>query len=217
MRGGWRAKLLFTSIFLSGVVTALAAQPNSPSLAWIGLIPLLLAIRSLTSKASSLAGVLWGVGFYLSAVVWVAPQLAVQPWALLLLLVVPGTYAGLGALLTRKIGFCPFILAVGWILVELGLQPLGLHSGLLAAAPVESPFFQTLGGLLGYAYVAFFVVLVNASIIVILSKARLQLPMLAAWFIAPLKLTAILFPQNNSVLIRPRGLLFCSRAPPVCA
>jgi hypothetical protein len=57
--------------------------------------------------------------------------------------------------LTRQKGFSPLLLGLGWIAVELALQPLGLRYGLLAATQGSGLVVRTMGYLAGYVMVAF--------------------------------------------------------------
>jgi apolipoprotein N-acyltransferase len=137
----------------------------------ISLLPLFWAIRALGPVRATLAGALWGLCLY----VFAATALAViTPATLswLLLATIPAAYAGLGAALTRRIGFNPVVLGVGWILVEIALKPLGLRYGLLAGAQGEGPLLHCVGRLLGYVFVAFVVACASASLLAALSSAR---------------------------------------------
>ena len=120
---------------------------------------------------ATLAGALWGLCFYAFAATAVA---VITPATLswLLLATIPAAYAGLGAALTRRIGFNPVVLGVGWILVEIALKPLGLRYGLLAGAQGEGPLLHWVGRLLGYVFVAFVVACASASLLAALSSAR---------------------------------------------
>ena len=92
--------------------------------------------------------------------------------SLLLLSVVPAAYACLGAWLTRRIGFNPFVLGFGWMGVELALSPAGLRTGLLGAVEGQGAFLHWVSGALGYVLVAFVIALLSASVVSVLSAAR---------------------------------------------
>jgi len=120
-----------------------------------------------------LCGGLWGLCLYL----FVAAAGSVIPSttpALALLTIIPAAYAGLGALLTRRIGFNPLVLGLGWVLVEVALKPLGLRSGLLAGTQAGGTLVYWVGQVLGYVLVAFLVAYVNASLLAVLTCARLS-------------------------------------------
>jgi apolipoprotein N-acyltransferase len=93
-----------------------------------------------------------------------------------LLTVVPAAYAGLGALLTRAVGFSPLLLAIGWVMVEISLRPLGLQPGLLSIAQEGSPQLHWVGTILGSAFVAFLVAGANAALLTLLSNVKLTIP-----------------------------------------
>lgn len=167
---------LIVSLVISALLMAMAVGSTACSwLAWFGLLPLFWAIRVLRPLSASLAGALWGICFYLFSIF--GASLAISPTfqSLGLLVTVPMLYACCGVLLTRWIGFNPLLLAIGWILVEVTLQPLGLHQGLLAGTQSQSPLLHWISRLLGYAFVAFLVVCVNASLVAILSNTRLRI------------------------------------------
>jgi apolipoprotein N-acyltransferase len=95
------------------------------------------------------------------------------------LLVLPLAGAGYcltGALLTRWIGFSPFVLGVAWMGVELSLAPLGLDLGIVKLTDSSAPLVHWLAHTLGYVLVAFAVAFVNAQLAIVLSKVRLTVP-----------------------------------------
>lgn len=220
-----RAALFGSSIVLSAMLSAAALRtPGLHWLAWVSLLPLFQAIRTLRLPLAALAGGLWGGCLYGLAAYGATPAIAPTALSLILLTAAPATYCGLGALLTRWIGFNPFVLAVGWIGVELALTPLGLPLGIMAAATAQgdlagagaqggSVFLQWTGHLLGYAFIAFLVACFNASLIAMLSCTRWLRParaLLSGW----LPTEAFALPQSAFAL--PRFTLRESfpRAPP---
>ena len=72
----------------------------------------------------------------------------------------------------RSSSRCRLALGLGWIGVELVLQPLGLLTGTLGGGL----FFNLVGNALGYVLVAFLVAAVRASLLAVLSTARLATP-----------------------------------------
>ena len=95
-------------------------------------------------------GGLWGCTLFLSANAGISSPIESTFGALALLTIVPAVYTGLSAWLRRWTGFHPFLLAFGWILVELALTPLGLARGLLAGTQGENLLADWSGRLLGY-------------------------------------------------------------------
>ncbi len=169
------------ALALSALLTAVTLRvPGFSWLAWVSLVPLFYAIRSGRVLLAVTAGAFWGACLHsFSAVPWGdSAAVIAQPsfMSQALLIAVPGIYAGLGALLTRWLGFNPFVLAVGWVLVEVSLRPLGLHQGLLAGTQSGVTLAHWIARLLGYVFVGFLVVCVNASLLAILSRARLRVP-----------------------------------------
>ncbi len=136
--------------------------------------------------AAALAGGFWGGCLYLFCTTGPTPAVdtvgaAVGPsaWLLALLIVIPAVYVGLAARPARAIGFKLLTLALGWTLVEAVLHlhnHLGPHEGLLTASQGEGLHLHWLARLLGYVSTAFLVACVNASLVGILSGARLSFP-----------------------------------------
>ncbi|MCK4342806.1 MAG: hypothetical protein KAY37_13895 [Phycisphaerae bacterium] len=164
------------TLILSAFVTAVAlAVPNHPWVAWISLLPLFTAVRVLRPPLAMLYGALWGVCLFLFAA-RIGPAVAPTPYALVLLALVPAAYAGFGAWLTRRIGFSPLMLGLGWILVEVALKPLGLRQGLLAGTQTENTYLHWIARGLGYVFVAALVAGGNAALLELLTWARLPMP-----------------------------------------
>ena len=162
--------LLAGSLLLSALLIALAlnAGPRFRLLPWVGLLPLFMAIRACAPREALLAGALWGAALFalLSGDGGAVPR-TVESFALLAAM--PALYAWVCAGLTGRFGFNPLILGLGWVGVECAFQPLGLHNGLLAGTLGDGTFVQVVGGLLGYAFVAFLVAFSNALILSLVS------------------------------------------------
>lgn len=172
-----KAAVLVVLLVLSALLVAVAAGSTACSwLAWFGLLPLFLAIRVLGPAASAIAGAFWGICFYFFSVAF--PVYVISPTLqfFALLTIIPALYACFGALLTQWVGFNPLLLGIGWVLVEVAIEPLGLQQGLLAGTQSQSPILCWISRLLGYAFVAFLVAYINASLLVMLSIARLRVP-----------------------------------------
>ena len=173
---------LAASLIVSGFGMSLALRSPAYSwLAWAALIPLFLSIRVLTPARALLAGAVWGVGLYGFSLITVATPIPASFSAFALLVASPAIYACLGAVVTSRIGFNPFVLGVGWIGVELVLAPLDLQHGLLAAIRGQGVLPSLLSSLLGAVFVGFVIACVTASFVSILGTlwlwiARLPRP-----------------------------------------
>lgn len=208
---------LALSIAISALVTAFALSSTRFGwLACLALIPLYIAIARCAPVVAATSGALWGSSLYFFGTLVFDAAIPEDFRALLLLSVIPAAYAFLGAHLTRRIGFSPFVLGVGWIGVELAIQPVGLKLGLLAGAQSEFAVLQWAGRALGYTLVAFAVAYVNACLLSVLSCIRVTAPR-ARPVAASGHSNARLTPQTFFVVplhsIRPSR----PRAPPVCA
>jgi len=160
---------------------------TSPSywwLGWVTLLPLFLAIRFLPSLPAAACGACWGLSLYLFAAGERASGVSASAW--LMLTVIPGAFAGIAAEVTQRKGFHPLLLGLGWVGVELAMQPLAMHNGLLASTQGDSLLVQSVGHLGGYVLVAFILAVINAVLLGILVEhgavatrtlyARLELP-----------------------------------------
>ena len=174
-RCAWtRLPLLVLSVMVSAYFMSVAVgSVGFAWLAWISLLPLFLAIRLLAPRKALLCGALWGGCILLFSLVRGDGAISPTLRSLVLLTAVPALYAYLGARLTRRLGFSPLLLALGWVGVEITLRPLGLSRGLLAGTQAGGPVMQLIGGLLGYAFVAFLVAFANAWLLSIASDIRL--------------------------------------------
>lgn len=152
------------------------ASPDQAWLGWLALVPLFFAIRIWRPAACMSAGALWGFSLYVFSLGQADAAVSPAVGSLLLLTVMPAAYASVGAWLTRRIGFNPFILGFAWMLVELALEPVGLGAGLLGAARGNGALLDWLGQALGYVLVAFVIALGTASLVFVLSAVRLKIP-----------------------------------------
>jgi apolipoprotein N-acyltransferase len=86
------------------------------------------------------------------------------------LVLAPALYSCWGAWLTRRVGFSPYLMALGWVGVELSLRPVGLEHGLLAGTQGDGMLLRVAGSFAGYFLVAFIVAYINASLLSVLHK-----------------------------------------------
>lgn len=144
---------------------------------WVGvvtLLPMLRAIQILRPGSALLCGSLWGVCVYGFAIVPANPVIAPGIVALLMLAVIPGLYAYAGAWATRRMGFSPFTLGVGWMLVEFSLRPLALRYGLLTPSQ-DHLVIGVIGRVFGYVWMTFWVVFISAWLLAIVTKVRFKI------------------------------------------
>jgi apolipoprotein N-acyltransferase len=158
---------LVTSAFLMGLGLR---SPEHLWLAWVALLPLFAAIRTLRPGRAMLCGALWGCCLYIFTAAAVGTGLREGVLSLALLTAIPAAYAFLGAALTRWIGFNPLVLGVAWMGVELTFEPLGLRHGLLAGTQGDGALIHWIGSALGYVLVAFVVALGNGVLLLLLSR-----------------------------------------------
>ncbi len=167
---------LLPALVLGAYLMALAV--GSGKYPWVGLLtllPLLRAIQVLRPVSAFLCGSVWGVSLYGFAVLPANPVVLPGIAALILLTLIPGLYAFAGAWATRRMGFSPLVLSVGWILVEFALRPLALRYGLLTPAQ-DGLLVGVMSRIFGYVVMAFFVAFASAWLLAVLSRIRFRLP-----------------------------------------
>lgn len=165
-----RSVALILSLVVAAFVMAASLEPTTQSwLGWVTLLPLFYAIRTQRPLHAMLLGGLWGCLFFVFGVAIFDTGINGTFQSFALLTGVPAAYSFFGARLTRWIGFSPFVLGVCWMGVELALETVGLHQGLLAGTQGDGTMVHWLGGALGYVLVAFTVAFINAVLIAVLS------------------------------------------------
>lgn len=169
---------LAVSLPASAYLMVSAASPQYAILGFLTLLPLFAAIAVLTPLRAASCGALWGASVFVFGTFGPGMAVIVPPTAIgfVSLTALPAIYAGGGAWLTRRIGFSPFVLGVGWMGVELALAPLGLHNGLLAGTQGDSALMDYIGRALGYVLVAFLVAYFNAALVAVIGRVRLTVP-----------------------------------------
>jgi apolipoprotein N-acyltransferase len=141
------------------------SSPDHWWLGWITLLPVFQAIRTLTPLRAALGCGLWGASLFAFCVGLFETAIPGTPGAFAALTLVPAAYGFVGARVTRRVGFSPYLLALGWMGVELALDPVGLRHGLLAATQGNGLLLGAFGSFTGFVLVAFVVAYVNASLL----------------------------------------------------
>jgi apolipoprotein N-acyltransferase len=133
---------------------------------------LFVAVRLLGPCRAALAGAVWGASLFLFLRWFETPDAPGSWTGLVLLATVPGAYAAFAAGLTRRWGFNPFVLALGWLAVELILQPFGFRHGLLSDAQHDGFLMTAIERTCGYLVLAYLIVLVNGVILSVVGDCR---------------------------------------------
>jgi len=162
--------LAVLSAFLMAVAIAV---PRFFWLGWVTLIPLLFAVRALTPIGAASFGAVWGSALFGFGAFVVPTPIASTFGSWALLTGIPALYALAGSRVTRRVGFSPLLLALGWVGVELSLHPLGLRHGLMAATQADGLLFRLVGSYAGYVLIAFLVVYLNAWLLTALAAVPL--------------------------------------------
>lgn len=166
-RLAWFAVLLAAGGFCVGCAQAW----DLPYLAFVGLIPLFASIRFLAPIAAMGAGAFWGVCVFAFLAVFGEIPVSQAFIHFGALAAIAALYAYLGARLTLRVGFSPYLLGLGWMGVELALASLGTGDGLLAPALGDGPIAHAVHQFVGGAVVAFFVAYVNVLLFTAVSVA----------------------------------------------
>ena len=168
-----KAGALALALASSAYLMALAIEsPHRVWLGWVTLLPLFYAIQVFSPVRALISGGFWGACLFASSVAFATTDITPSLGSFALLSLIPGAYGYFGAALTWRIGFSPFLLALGWIGVEIALAPLGLRHGLLAGTQGDGLAIRLIGSVAGYALVAFLVAYVNAALLSVLTGVR---------------------------------------------
>jgi apolipoprotein N-acyltransferase len=137
-----------------------------PWIVWFAFVPLLFAIQSLNPPKAALAGVVWGLCIILCSLAAdsVTPGSQRFSSAIAILGALAG-YGYAGAVLRRRAGFGPLLLAVAWVAVEVVLGASGLPNRPLSATHPDAPLTGLVADTLGYGFVGFAVVLANGLLL----------------------------------------------------
>lgn len=141
-------------------------------LCWVGLLPVFLAIRIMRPGLALLGGGLWGGSLFVT-LAFLGDGIPLTLRSLGLMVVIPALYCGSSVCVTRRIGFNPLVLGLGWVGVELALGWLGLCRGLLTGAGSQGPVTAVAGRVLGYACAAFLIAYLSALIVSLAADLRL--------------------------------------------
>ncbi len=129
--GAWLAIALLLSAF---VLRASAEVQGWAIWGWLALVPIFLVIRTLPAPRAALAGMWWGFAYAIARVIFTPEGGASSVADLIAPVFIIGGYCFSASHLVRRIGFSPFILALGWIGVEFALGAFGWRAGLLDAS-----------------------------------------------------------------------------------
>ncbi len=166
VRAGRLALLIFLCVIGGRLAAAADAAGGSAPWAWVAVLPLLAAMYALRPGAAGLCGAAWGLSLGLPAEATPASFASVSSVLLIFLkIILPAGYALVGSLATRRIGFNPFVLGVGWMILELTLTAFDARGGLIADGIVGGIVPRLIGDIFGSAVVAFLAVMINGLVI----------------------------------------------------
>jgi len=205
------------ALAISAYLTASVHQlPDCLPIAWLGLVPLFWLLRTMKPAGALIAGAFWGLCL---AFVWhsYVQTVPFEPdLSTLAIIAAPAAYAALAAGYTRRFGFSPLALAVGWIGLELSLTACLPRGGILMTGFEGNPILRYIANLLGCGFVALVMSYVSALltkigealyILISAKRSRVVVPVCTCH----LESKRILHPPSH----RPKPS--SPRAPPVAA
>lgn len=155
--------LLLLSVVLSAFLAAVCSNArHQPYFSFVALIPIFVAVRVCVPWQGALCGAVWGLTLSVLSVLGVGASIPLSPPSILAVIALPAGYVWFGTALTTRIGFSPFVLAVGWMGLEAALSPTGMmnHSGL-----VDRTWPSVFGSMVAPLLIGFCVALVNAIVL----------------------------------------------------
>jgi len=159
-------QMLATALGLSALLTAVAiTYPDCHWLAWFSLMPLFVAIRRLSSGWATWCGALWGGGIYLFASILPGGAIPNPDINAIALVAIPAAYAGLMALYSRRFGYSPLALALGWITISLCSASIEIGHAFDSLDYGHEPVIRLITSFLGSAFVAFVIAYTNALLL----------------------------------------------------
>ncbi len=179
----------------------MAAAGNTTGLSWLtwfALLPIFVTIRYASPRIALIYGALWGFSLYFLFSVSDGVASAATLRSIGLLAAVPAVYAYLGARLTRRVGYAPLVLAVGWMIAELALEPVFVRQGLVAASLTDGGLMRIIGGVLGYVFVAFLIAFVNAQLLSLVDNLHVSF--------RSFSIAAFVRPHVHGWIIQPAGM-----------
>ncbi|MBM3469846.1 MAG: apolipoprotein N-acyltransferase [Armatimonadetes bacterium] len=192
-----RRRLRIAGALASGLLFALAFPgPDLAWLAWVALVPLLLAIRDLSPAQSFRYGLLAGLLGFGLLLEWIR-IFGLPAWTLLtavLALYLGGFAAGTSLLVRGRPVALLWAAPLAWVAVEVArsVGPLGFPWGLLGLTQYRTPAVLGLASVAGVYGISGLIALVNATVAVALSERRIDRVSGAAMAAASLVVAAAL-------------------------
>ncbi len=159
-------------VLVSAFVFTLVSESTHSLLSFLCLLPLLRAAQGMRPAHAMGVGALWGSSACLFAALDGGSAITASAVGVVGLLVAPALYACGGSWVTRRVGFSPFVLALGWILIECTLGQ-STRGALIGSS--DSGMLAVVGRHLGSAWSAFVVVYLGSWCLLLVSKWRAAL------------------------------------------
>lgn len=167
----WRAAALVFALIVGAYVAASGmASPVYARLSWLGVLPLLIAVRSAPPILAGLCGTIWGLCYWLFAGAVLPTTVPLTATACLQLTGGASAFALLGALITRRYGFHPFLLSATWLLLDVVVCVGGHSVDMSTTVGDETSYSHFLARALGTACLGAALVLINAILLLAVCK-----------------------------------------------
>ena len=153
--------LIISPLFTAGVYTC----SSQPWLAWLGVIPLFLAIKKFPLVKAALFAAAWGLSLVFFAAS-LSPQFDPSNVVnLVCALLIPTVYVILSKLFVSRFGYSPLALALGCVATEVLLEVITLGGFAHSVDQGHGLLFRLVANFLGTGFVAFIVTYINALLI----------------------------------------------------
>lgn len=154
------------------VISALGAanavvKLNSIFLFWISITPLLLVIRSLRLKPSTGYGALWGICFQLFFALLSEKPPGITLFNVIFISSAAALYTALGVYIVRRFHIGAVALGFGWLAAIPIIRMVGLNFGFFPLTFSADTLILVAVEYLGYSFIAFLIVYLNALLITI--------------------------------------------------
>ncbi len=160
-----RAALLVLALIVGAYLAASGlASPVYARLSWLGVLPLLIAVRNCRPIHAGLCGAVWGSCYWLTAGLLLPISIELTTRATIQHVGSLAAFALLGALTTRKFGFHPLLLSATWVLLDLAFYDHS-ESGLSFNASTSSALEYFLAHAMGTVFLSATLVFCNAALL----------------------------------------------------
>jgi hypothetical protein len=119
----WSTQTLALALVVGAVLFASGiASPVHARMSWLGLLPLLIAVRLMRPVWAGTGGAIWGFSVWCFATTLFSADVPFTWSACLRFVGIGGGFGLIGAATTQRFGFHPFLLSAAWLVLDLALH-----------------------------------------------------------------------------------------------